>query len=344
MPWRKTDDPYQIWISEIMLQQTQVQQVIPYFIKFIAAFPTVQDLAAARLSQVLKVWEGMGYYTRARNLHRSAQLIVTEHRGAFPAEISKVRKLPGIGPYTAAAILSIAFHQDHAVLDGNVIRVLSRMFKIQKSPKSTLGKKVFRELAEALLMSGQAGTYNQALMELGAVVCTPMNPDCRVCPVSGLCSAKKAGEQLLYPVKTLKKKRPHYLVVAGIIWKDDQILIARRPEEGLLGGLWEFPGGKVEEGESFEVAVAREVKEEIGISVSVTRLLATIRHQYTHFGITLHAFECRYIAGEPQTLGCTEWRWVKREELSDYAFPRANGKIFDKIFTPKTTEENKPQA
>lgn len=318
-----------------MLQQTQVQTVIPYYETFIDAFPDISALAAAPLSAVLKTWEGLGYYARARNLHKAAQLIVAEHGGNFPSDLSRVRKLPGVGPYTAAAILSIAFNQDHTVLDGNVNRVLCRVFRIDEAPKSKKGKKTLQELSESLLAQGQAGTFNQAIMELGAIICTPVNPKCDQCPLVVLCSAKKLGEQHLFPIRVPRKARPHFLVAAAVIWKNGQVLIARRPENGLLGGLWEFPGGKVEANETIEEAAIREVKEEVGISVRVDELLAVVEHQYTHFSITLHAFTCRYLAGEPQALGCTEWRWIKVEELDKYAFPRANGKIIEAIVAPK---------
>jgi len=331
LPWRKTSDPYRIWISEIMLQQTQVQTVLPYYAKFVEAFPNVSVLAVAPLSTVLKVWEGLGYYARARNLYKAARQIVSEHRSVFPSDLAQVRKLPGIGPYTAAAILSIAFNQDHAVLDGNVNRVLCRVFRINETPKSKEGEKTLQVLAENLLAPGRAGTFNQAIMELGAVVCTPANPKCAQCPLARMCLAKKNGDQHLYPIRVPRKTRPHFLIAAGVIWKDGKLLIARRPENGLLGGLWEFPGGKVEENESIGEAVIREVKEEVGISVRVDQLLTVVKHQYTHFSITLHAFTCRYLAGEPQALGCTEWRWVDAEELAQYAFPRANGKIIEAI-------------
>ena len=166
-------------------------------------------------------------------------------------------------------------------------------------------------------------------MELGALVCTPANPKCDSCSVSSFCQAIKSGTQLLYPVKVKKKPRPHYTIAAGVIWKDDHIFIARRPENGLLGGLWEFPGGKVKENESLEQAVIREVKEETNLDVIVENLLAVINHQYSHFTITMHVFNCTYKSGEPQALGCTERRWVTRSEINDYAFPRANGKVLE---------------
>lgn len=331
LPWRQSTSPYEIWISEIMLQQTQVIKVIPYYKKFLEKFPTVQDMASADLSQVLKVWEGMGYYARARNLHKAAKIIVSEYRGIFPSDLKKVRNLPGIGAYTAAAILSIAFDQNLPVLDGNVIRVLSRLFTVDLSPKSAQGKSHLLSIAQELLQPGQAGTFNQAMMELGALVCTPKSPKCAECPLAKKCRAKETNTITSYPIKAPKKERPHYHIAAGIIWRGDEILIARRPENGLLGGLWEFPGGKLENGETLQQAVAREIREELDVRVSVQELLTVIKHQYTHFRITLHAFHCQYLSGDPKAIGCTEWRWVKKEELDAFAFPTANRKILDQL-------------
>ncbi len=333
LPWRQTSDPYKIWVAETMLQQTQVSKVIPYYNRFILRFPTVQALAKAPLSKVLKAWENLGYYARARNLHKAARQIVRHGNGEFPGEMQTIRALPGIGPYTAAAILSIAFGQDYALVDGNVIRVLTRITRYGGNPRDSQGKKHLARMAEDFLARGQAGDYNQAVMELGATVCVPTNPHCQECPVAHLCQANLHAEQHLYPVRTPVKKRPHYVIAAGIILQGDRILIARRPDDGLLGGLWEFPGGKVEDGETPEQAVLREVKEELDVIVRVEKLFTTIKHQYTHFTITLNAFLCQYVSGQPRAIGCTDWRWVKKEELANYAFPRANGKIIEQLLT-----------
>ncbi|MDZ7724346.1 MAG: A/G-specific adenine glycosylase [candidate division KSB1 bacterium] len=284
LPWRQTSDPYRIWISEIMLQQTQVKTVIPYYERFIKRFPTVFDLANADLADLLKMWEGLGYYARARNMKKAAQVIVDQHQGVFPHTLKAVRALPGIGPYTAAAILSIAFDQDLAVVDGNVNRVLCRVFRINTDPKSTEGKKIMHKLAEQLLVRGRAGTCNQALMELGALICTPRSPQCLLCPVSELCKARQYGEQEKFPVKSPKRERPHYHIAAGLVWRNGTLLIDQRKEAAMLGGLWEFPGGKIKPGESPERAAEREVMEELGVTVQAEDLFTTIEHGYTHFG------------------------------------------------------------
>ncbi len=331
LPWRQTSDPYAIWVSEIMLQQTQVKTVVPYYLRFIDAFPKVFDLAGANQDQVLKLWEGLGYYARARNLHKAAKQIVNDHNGIFPNEADSVRSLSGIGPYTAAAILSIAFNQQLAVVDGNVNRVLCRLYRITTDPKSHTGKKEMETLAQQHLSENRPGDYNQAIMELGAMVCRPKSPKCMLCPINKYCAANKHGDMEQYPVKPPSKALPHHLIAAGIIYHDDKILIAKRPDKGLLGGLWEFPGGKVEDNESPEQAAAREIKEELDIDVQVDELFDTVKHAYTHFSITMQVFNCKYLSGTPKTIGCADWKWVTLDTIDDFAFPRANRKILDKM-------------
>ncbi len=329
LPWRQTENPYAIWVSEIMLQQTQVKTVVPYYERFMAVFPSIADLAQANLEEVLKLWEGLGYYARARNLHKAAQKIVQEFGGTFPNQLEQVNELPGIGPYTAAAIMSIAFGADLPVIDGNVNRVLSRLFRVPVDPKSTAGKKIIQEKADVLFAHGRAGSYNQAIMELGALICTPRSPKCLLCPVSFFCQARLAGTESEFPIKTQKKPRPHRHIAVGIVRQNGNILIDKRKEDDMLGGLWEFPGGKVEPGETYEEAVVRELKEELGIDVRVDRFFATIEHGYSHFTISMHAYECQHVGGEPQAIECSDWRWVPVHELRNYAFPRANGKLLD---------------
>ncbi|MDZ7314792.1 MAG: A/G-specific adenine glycosylase [candidate division KSB1 bacterium] len=331
LPWRRTRDPYSIWISEVMLQQTQVKTVEPYYCRFIAAFPTVEHLAAADLSQVLKLWEGLGYYARARNLKKAAELIVKEYGGVFPKTLQEILNLPGVGPYTAAAVLSIAYGADIPAIDGNVSRVLSRLVCLPVDPRSSEGRRMVGLLAEEYLAKGRAGDFNQALMELGATLCRPKDPLCGRCPIAAFCRAQRENRQHLYPVRLPKKPRPHVNVAAGLVWKDGKLLIDRRREDDMLGGLWEFPGGKIKENETPEQTVVREIKEELGIDVEVTEHFMSLNHGYTHFTITLHVFSCRHRFGEPQAIDCAEWRWVTREELPRYAFPRADGKIIAKI-------------
>ncbi|MHC4946251.1 MAG: A/G-specific adenine glycosylase [Planctomycetota bacterium] len=331
LPWRKSRDPYAIWVSEIMLQQTRVDQATPYFDRFMKRYPTVQDLAVADQEAVLKSWEGMGYYSRARNLHRAAQIVAEELEGYLPKDTEALRKLPGIGPYTAGAIASIAFGLDEPVLDGNVTRVLTRLFAIGTNPAATNTRKRLWALARKIIPPGKAGDFNQALMDLGAMICLPRNPLCEDCPVLEACRAFRAGNPERYPRKKPRKPVPHETIVAGIIWKKGRILIARRKPEGLLGGLWEFPGGKKEGGETLENALKREILEEVGVKVAIDGLLTEVTHAYSHFRITLHAFECTFLAGRARALGSDAVKWIRPAELDRYAFPAANHKIIEAL-------------
>ncbi len=327
-PWRRQPDSYAVWIAEVMLQQTQIATVIPYFARWMARFPDVRALAAAPLDDVLKLWEGLGYYGRARNLHRAAQQIVAEWGGALPDDVAALRRLPGIGPYTAGAIASIVFGRPVPVLDGNVIRVLSRLVDLEADVTKTATKRWLWELAAGLVPAERPGDYNQALMELGQRICVPAAPACHRCPIAALCLARARGTQLERPVRPPRPHTPHYDVVAGVIYRDDgAFLIARRPPEGLLGGLWEFPGGKQEAGESLPEALRREIDEELGIEIRVGAALGRIKHAYTHFRITLHAFEARHVAGEPQNIGVDAHAWVSLDDLDAYAFAVTDRKI-----------------
>ena len=336
MPWRRTRDPYAIWVSEIMLQQTQVETVKPYFLRFMKRFPTVRALAKAPIGPVLKLWEGLGYYSRARNMREAAKKIFSELGGLLPKTVPELLALPGIGRYTAGAIASIAFGQDEPVLDGNVTRVLCRVFRIRENPKNAATQEKLWLLARRLVTRSTgckqpvphfAGLLNQALMDLGATVCIPRNPSCLICPINAACLARLHNEQNEIPLKIKRKPVPHYDIAAGIVWKGARILIDQRKPEGLLGGLWEFPGGKRRANESLKAALVREVREELAIKAKVLRPLITVRHAYSHFRITLHAFECRYVSGAPRALGCADWKWVRPADLGRYAFPAANHKI-----------------
>jgi len=331
LPWRQTGDPYRIWVSEIMLQQTQVITVIDYYQRFIAAFPSIEHLAAAPQARVLKLWEGLGYYARARNLHKGACEIVSRHGNGFPRDLSEIRRIPGVGAYTAAAIASIAFSEKVAVVDGNVSRVLCRTLRFSGDPRSSSGVKILTEAAQMLLDPDAPGEHNQAMMELGALICNPRSPACGRCPVETLCAARSAGEVKLYPLKRSSKSKPHRNIAAALIWKGDLLLIARRPENGLLGGLWEFPGGKIEKNETPQQAVGREVLEETGLKVKVKDLFQTVEHGYSHFSITMQVYHCEYLSGSPQPYGCTDVRWVRVAELDDFAFPKANRIIIDRL-------------
>lgn len=328
LPWRRDRDPYLVWLSEIMLQQTQVTTVIPYFERFVARFPTVEALAAAPLDDVLKLWESLGYYSRARNLHRAAQIVAQDLGGQFPPTVEGLLLLPGIGRYTAGAIASLAFGIDAPVLDGNVIRVLARLFDIAEDVRDAATLKRLWALAERLVPPGQAGPWNEGLMELGRTICTPKSPGCERCPVAAHCVARVLGVQEQRPVKAPKARTPHYDVTAAVITRaDGQVLIAQRPLDKMLGGLWEFPGGKREPGESLQDCLRREIREELGIEIAVGAQIGTVRHGYTHFRITLYAFDCTLISGAPQAVQCAAWTWAALDDLDRYAFPVTDQKI-----------------
>ena len=331
LPWRQTRDPYAIWISEIMLQQTLVDTVIPYYLRFLRRFPTVAQLARAHPDTVLKLWEGLGYYSRARNMHKAAQVIMKDLDGVFPDTHAGLLELPGIGRYTAGAIASIAFDLPEPLVDGNVARVFCRLFNIDKDPKSTPVQKQLWEIAERLVQGKHPGHLNQALMELGALICRPQQPDCGRCPLKNGCQARDMGKQNELPAMAPKKKVPTYTVALGIIWRHGKILIDQRKPEGHLGGLWEFPGGKRQGREAIKQTLIREVQEEIGIEITVKKRFMIVNHAYSHFRVRLHVYECDYLSGHAQAKDCVQIKWVAPQQLKRYAFPGANQVMIEHI-------------
>jgi A/G-specific adenine glycosylase len=317
-----------------MLQQTQVKTVIPYYQRWIKSFPTFRVLAKSPLNRVLKQWEGLGYYSRARNLHALAKQVIKKHDGKLPSAYEDLLELPGIGRYTAGALLSIAFQKPFPLVDGNVARVFSRHFAIRKDISLPGTQQDLWHLATKLVPENNPGDYNQALMELGATVCLPRTPDCLKCPLRPSCKAYRLGLQYRLPIKKKKQPTPHFHIGAGVIWHQGKILISQRPLKGLLGGLWEFPGGKQEAGETLKTTVKREIKEELGIHVTVGKKLAEVDHAYSHFKITLHAHHCAYQSGKVQALGVKDWRWVLPRELTKFAFPAANQPVIRRLMEP----------
>jgi len=285
----------------------------------------VQALAAAPLDEVLKLWEGLGYYARARNLHRAARQVVAELGGRLPDKVAGLIKLPGIGAYTAGAIASIAFGRDAPVVDGNVKRVLCRVYALRGDTHQPKIQHKLWALAEANLPKGKAGRWNEALMELGATVCLPRWPQCDKCPLAKVCRARALGIQDRLPARAARKPTPHVDVTAAVIrrLRGGRMLIAQRPTGGMLGGLWEFPGGKVERGESLAEGLRREIREELGIEIEVGRPLARVEHAYTHFRITLYAFECSCRSNPVKGV----WRWARLSDLANLAMPSADRKI-----------------
>ncbi len=327
LPWRRSKDPYSIWVSEIMLQQTRVEAVIPYFNRFMDAFPRVEDLAAAKQDHLMKLWEGLGYYNRAGNLLKGAVYIVKELEGQVPQTVEEWLKVPGVGQYTAGAVTSIAFDRPVPILDGNVKRVLSRLFAVKRNIEDTKTKEACWLAAEKLVPQKHAGDFNQALMELGATICLPSQPKCGRCPASTYCAGFASGHPTNYPVKKKKAKVPHVQVVAAVIKKNGRFMLGKRPEGKLLAGLWEFPGGKVEPGETNEAALIRELQEELGIAVAVSGKLAEVNHAYSHYRVTLHFYVCHIIKGKPKTLYHSELKWIPKSRLDEFALPKANLKM-----------------
>lgn len=360
LPWRRQREPYAVWISEIMLQQTQVATVAPYFERWLARFPDVHALAAASTDDVMKAWEGLGYYARARNLHRAAQLVATQHGGRLPGDRAALLALPGIGRYTAGAILSLAFGQHEPVLDGNVRRVLCRLHDIAEDPRKPAVEARLWELATALVTTappGQAGDLNEALMELGARVCRPGRPDCTRCPLQGACLAHARGVEMARPVKAARPRSPHYNVTAAIIQDaEGRYLVVQRPPAGLLGGLWGFPGSaagdcRAEAGpkRSEDAAVAalaaladclqHALDAALGIEIQVGEPLPAIEHAYTHFRITLRPFLCRMLGGAVAPRAYAAARWVAPADLAAYAFPVTDRKIIELLRTASNSRD-----
>lgn len=339
MPWRGEKDPYKIWISEIMLQQTRVDQAWPYFERFMKLFPTVHDLAKADQQQVLKAWEGLGYYSRARNLHTASKMIVDDFDGKLPESYDEIIKLKGIGPYTAAAITSIAFGKPNAVVDGNVIRVITRYFGIEDDIRSSKTTRHVQELVNDLINHKKPAEFNQAMMELGATVCTPSKPDCSSCPIQVGCIATTMAKTDIIPYKSKAKKKPHKVIGVGIIEREDgKLLIALRPEDAMLGGLWEFPGGKQEKGETIQQTIERELKEELEVEVHAYKEFMSLKHTYSHFSITMHAWFCKLISGTPKPKSSQKICWVDRSELEEYPFPKANKVLTERLISERSED------
>ena len=321
LPWRGHPDPYAVWVSEIMLQQTRVEAVIPYFEKWMRLFPTVRELAKASEQDVLTAWEGLGYYSRARNLHKAAKIVVEQYHGELPRDLKELRKLPGIGRYTVGAIASIAFNMDEPALDGNLRRVYARLFDVSEPSDSPAGEEILWELAAEHLPQGQAGDYNQALMDLGATICLPKNPRCLLCPLMEICEARINGTQEGRPVLKPKKEIPQFIHAAGVILKSGEVLLAKRPSKGLLGGMWEFPNGRVD-GNS-EEGLESALQAGYSLKVRGSDALVTVQHAYTHFRLTVHAFRCELVSmPEDERL-----KWVKLEEMDDYPMGKVDRQI-----------------
>ncbi|MFY0546001.1 A/G-specific adenine glycosylase [Brevibacillus sp. H7] len=330
LPWRINRDPYRVWVSEIMLQQTRVETVKPYYRNFMEKFPTVEALAEAPEEEVLKAWEGLGYYSRARNLQAAAREVQAKYGGIVPDTPEEIATLKGIGPYTAGAILSIAYEKPEPAVDGNVMRVFSRLLYMEDDIAKPSTRIKFEHLVRQTIPHGRAGDFNQALMELGALICLPRNPQCLTCPVFDYCLARREGVQEELPVKgKAKPPRPVNLAVAVIV-RDGQVLINKRPEQGLLAGMWEFPMAETElpAGLEKEEVLLKSLRERFGLEAEVTERLTPIQHTFSHLQWNMDVYLCDWIEGGDLPLTA---RFVSPEELGAYAFPAAHHKILQML-------------
>lgn len=328
LPWRKTTDPYAIWVSEVMLQQTQVKTVIPYYHRFMERFPDLHALASSNIQDVLKLWEGLGYYSRARNFHRAAKAVVEKHHSRVPDTMEKILTLPGVGDYIASAVLSIAYEKNHPVVDGNVKRVLSRLLTIDVPVNKAASHKIFKTHAHRLISPKDPATFNQAIMEIGALICRPKNPICQKCPLSFGCGAFHDGTVDRYPARMAKPVTPHHHLVIGVILKKEKLLIVRRKLDGFLGGMWEFPGGRVKNKNKLHDGCLHVILDETNLLVGKLQELTQIRHAYTHFKITATVYMCRHISGKVKLKNAADHHWIDFSDLKNYPVHGANKKFF----------------
>ena len=328
-PWRNSNNPYETWISEVMLQQTQVKTAIPYFNKWMKRFPTIQDVAKTDIDIILKYWEGLGYYSRAHNIKKSAIIVCEEMKGQFPQNDS-LRSLPGIGDYMQGSIMSIAFNKPYPAVDGNVKRVFSRLLCQNFNSIKEIKKLKIYILQK--IHKTRPGCFNQALMDLGREICKPSSPLCNCCPIQNKCMAYSKNLTSAYPKKIIKKKRPSFDVVAGfIVNRKNNFLITKRPKNKMLGGLWELPGGKREKGESLKDSLKREIKEEINIEINVNQKIGMIQHSYSHMNINLHGFICDIKKGKIRKRECDDTKWINMKQIDNFSFPKASHKLFSII-------------
>jgi len=325
-PWRKTHNPYKIWISEIMLQQTQVKTVIPYYLNWMNKMPTIYSLYNSDLNKILKLWEGLGYYYRAQNIHKASKKIVEKFNGEIPTSYNSLITLNGIGNYTASAILSIAYNQKFLALDGNLKRVLSRYFALSKNKQK---ESIYNEYGLQLISKREPGKSNQALMDIGREICKSGKALCHLCPLQLTCQAYQSDTIEQYPIKNKPKTIPLYNVVVGLIIKNNKFLISKRKPTGLLPNLWELPGGKIKKDESKTTCLKREIKEETNIIIQDGKNVGYINHAYSHFKVKISLFIITKFTGHPKALASVQIKWVELNEINKYTFPRATHKLFE---------------
>ena len=329
LPWRRSKNPYRVWLSEVMLQQTQVETVKPYFQRFLKAFPTVKHLAQADEQEVLRLWEGLGYYRRARQLHAAAQQVVDQFGARFPDDLQALQSLPGIGRYTAGAIASIAFDRRAPILEANTIRLFSRLLAYREAPTKAAGQRLLWQAAEEVLPRKQIAPFNQALMELGSLVCSPTNPRCDQCPVATLCITNELGLQESIPKSAKKVKFTDVSEVAVVVRKNEKVLLRRYAEGQRWAGLWDFPRFEIEsEGPLFvRDELISKVQKQTGIAIRPGGLLKTIKHGVTRYRITLDCYEATFDSGRVTSTKEEPIRWVTTPELIDLPLSTTGRKI-----------------
>lgn len=334
-PWRRDRDPYRIWVSEVMLQQTQAATVVPYFERFLATFPTVSDLAAADEQDVLRLWQGLGYYRRARDLHRAARLVIGAHGGCFPCDPTAAAALPGLGRYMVSAILSQAFECRLPILEANSQRVLCRLFALRDDPTRGSARRRLWQLAECLLPRRRIGDFNQALMELGALVCTAGKPRCDDCPLIGACAARRLGIQSDIPARSKRSESVEVREAGIAIRYRGRVLLAQRPPVGRWAGMWEFPRGPVEMGETDAAAAVRVARQLVGLQVRLDSEVTMVRHAVTHHRITLTCFEATRLAGGFRSAAYPRGQWVEPARIGDFPSSTPQRRLAQALLAPQ---------
>lgn len=329
LPWREHPQPYAVWVAEIMAQQTRLETMLPYYQRWMLTFPTAQALAAASEQQVLTAWEGLGYYSRARNLHKAARQLMAETSGRMPSTAAELRKLPGVGAYTAGAIASMAFGEDVPAVDGNAIRVLSRVFDVEEPVHTAAGQQRFWALAAEHLPPGAAAEYNQALMDLGGSVCSP-RPKCEECPLQVQCLAHARGTQLQRPVKRKMTALPVRLYAAAVLWRAGKVLVVQRPARGLLAGMWEFPNVELAEGSRAQTALRAGLKAQFAVASTIGMPRGEYEHTYSHFHARLRVYDCTM--PEKVTLATQRpYKWLAPRSLGRLPMGKLDRRVADRL-------------
>ena len=327
LPFRRTKDPYKIWLSEVMLQQTKVITAVPYYNKWIKKYPTLFSVSEENLNNLLKLWEGLGYYSRCRNFHEAAKITCIKYDGDVPSDWETFISLPGVGNYTASAVLSIAFGKKYVTIDGNVKRVTFRLLGLKKS--TPYNKKRAKKTLEKLISHSSPGDFNQSMMELGALICTPRKPQCDICPLKYMCKAFKSKDPEDYPLRKKKLRVPEYQYIAGIIRNHNKFLIIKRDENSMLGGLWELPNFRVGKTTDLENLYQKKIKNLYDININIIKKIGTISHKYSHFSVVVKVFNCKLC--NPENYNDNQYKWISLKEVTLYPFSKINHKIFEII-------------